>query len=122
VSLRAKRAFSSERTKACPELAVALSEVEGVAEWVKGESISIALKPEISTATFCGLAMTKVSLLHLVNDCLQPRNRLPENNFTPFYFFSLLFFIDLCNFPFFQPYVSHFSLFFFDVSRETFFS
>ncbi len=42
VVMLSKKAFSPERTKACPELAVALSEaegvVEGVAEWVEGEA------------------------------------------------------------------------------------
>ncbi len=38
VVMLSKKAFSPERTKACPELAVALSVVEGVAEWVEGEA------------------------------------------------------------------------------------
>jgi len=58
VSLRAKKAFS-------PELAIALSVAEGE---VEAEAISIVRKPEIATATLCGLAMTKVALLHLINE------------------------------------------------------
>jgi len=58
VSLRAKKAFSPERKKACPERS----------RRVEGEAISIVRKQEIATATFCGLAMTKVVLLDLVNE------------------------------------------------------
>jgi len=47
---RAEKAFSPERTKACPELAEALSEAEGVAEWVEGVAISLLRKLEIASS------------------------------------------------------------------------
>jgi hypothetical protein len=48
--LRTKGTFSPERTKACPELAEALSEAEGEAEWVEGVAISLLRKLEMDTS------------------------------------------------------------------------
>jgi len=47
---RAEKAFCPERTKACPELAEALSEAEGEVEWVEGVAISLLRKLEMDTS------------------------------------------------------------------------